>query len=102
MNICSVMNQIIATLAISYGSSYFTPYLYRLAIDCFTSAILNKTSTLAKTGITKAWSKATNEPPQRDPIEYELISSNLDEANEIIIVNSKERKKSIDESWSKV
>jgi len=92
------MNQIIATLAISYGSTYLTPYLYRFAIDCFTSAILTKTSTLAKSSITRVLK--TNDIIERDPIEYEIISSNLDEANEIIIVNSKERKKSIDESWN--
>jgi len=92
------MNQIIATLAISYGSTYLTPYLYRFAVDCFTSVILNKTSTLAKKSISRVLSK-TIEP---EIIEYELISSNLDIANEIIIVNSKERKKSIDESWSHV
>jgi len=91
------MNQIIATLAISYGSTYLTSYLYRVAIDCFTSAVLNKTSTIAKNRISKALKRQNNIP---EIIEYELISGNLDQANEIIIVNSKERKKSIDESWN--
>ena len=83
------MNQIIATVAISYIS----PYFYRLAIDLFTSLIVKKTSNIAKKEIKKVWSNLNG---FEEDIEYEMMDL---ESDEIIIVNSKERKKSIDASW---
>ena len=84
------MNQILATLAISYAS----PYFYRLALDLFTSIIVNKTSSIAKKEIKKAWTNITGSVEE---IEYELIDIDSDQ---IVFVNSQERKKSIDASWN--
>ncbi len=96
------MNQILATIAISYGSTF----LFRYATNKVTDIVVDKTTQVVKSSAKTAWSSITNNNNNtheiKEQIEYELIS--IDENNEVITdevlyVTSKIKKKSICESW---
>jgi len=90
------MNPIIATLAVSYTSSY----LLRYSIDYFTYSVFKITTNTVKDVVKTSFQKTVKDI-QDDP--YELISFN--ENNDVIfdeirLVTSKDRSKSIDQSWT--
>ena len=87
------MNQVIATVAISYGTSYLIKY----AVNCFTDAIFNRTTKIVKNKAKTAWDHITNNEVDKGPVEYELIDLGKDDV--VVYVTSKKRKDSIDENW---
>ena len=95
------MNQILATVAISYGSAF----LYRYTTNKVTDIVIDKTTRVVTTSAKSAWSSLTNSQPIKPEIEYELISVDDNKeviTDEIIYVTSKMKKKSIDSSWNEI
>src|SRR5579872_4446349 len=90
------MNPIIAALVLSYGTPYIVKYIAEyLGYKLFKYTANAVTNTVSN----KVFKKNNNSPP----IEYEYVSidndSNEPIFDDIYIVNSKDRTKSIDQSW---
>jgi hypothetical protein len=95
------MNQILATVVISYGSAFLLKYTTNKVTDI----VVDKTTQAVKNSAKGVWKNITNQQEIKPEIEYELVST--DENNElitdkIVYVTSKMKKKSIDSSWNEI
>ena len=93
------MNQILATVIISYGSAF----LLRYTTNKVTDIVIDKTTQAVATSAKGVWNNIKGHP--KPEIEYELISKDENHeviTDEIIYVTSKMKKKSIDSSWSEL
>lgn len=92
------MNQIAATIVISYGTAFASKYIVNKITDKITDKVVSTTTGV----ISGSVQTVLGRPQNNKPIEYEYILLDKDDIiiDEIKYVTSKEKRPSIDQSWT--